>query len=797
MVRRPLLYMALSFASAIGISYYLGVPTALIAGGILWCILIISVRGFRNLRTRACETRVFGKKNTKLFIIALTMYTMGAGDFYLNEALESKWTPDEGSEIQIKGKVLQKEDRYTSVDGSEMVQIKAQVTEIDEESVSIKKKILIKYYGNYESVSAVPGDVFTCSGEVQMSDGRRNPGCFDYSLYLKSIGVCSIVKASSVETCKTSGRGTIRGRMYIIRNDFGKKLEEAAGEGTASMMRAVLFGDKTGMDEDVMEEFRKNGTAHVLAVSGLHVGMVYGFISFLWRWRKGKFYFVTVMLILICYMAMASFAPSVVRAVFMISLHLFSKVKNKRYDLSSAAFFSALVMMLMNPMCLFNTGFQMSYLAVLTISLMIPVIKRFYSGVFLGSAAAQLGLMPYTAYMFNYISLGAVFVNVIIIFIAGLIVPLGLCAMVFMLVFPPAFYPAAVVLSRLCALLETVNSVTAIDGFLVFPVVSPGKAFIAGYYLCLLFFLSEEGRLMIIRKKKKTAVIMLMLLMMLSFGFGKLAGDDFKRAELVFVDVGQGDCMHFRTEDGKNYMIDGGGSINYNIGKNTLKAYLLKNGVKKLDGVFVTHLHTDHYKGVSELCAEGMVKKLFIYEGNEVKEAEIAKETGMEAENIIYLSKGQTVNLSEEEKVQVMWPERKSRTEYLNMAENEEDENGSSLILKVVLKNGSFIATGDVDEECLDDIAEQWKEAVKCDVIKVAHHGSKYSYSDEFVGAVDPDYAVFQVGKNNYGHPDEGVIENYRQKGIMIYRNDTDGAIGFDFRKNGRTEVVTIAGEER
>ncbi len=103
--------------------------------------------------------------------------------------------------------------------------------------------------------------------------------------------------------------------------------------------------------------------------------------------------------------------------------------------------------------------------------------------------------------------------------------------------------------------------------------------------------------------------------------------------------------MHIKAKDGKNYLVDGGGKIDYDLEKKTLKPYLLKNGVRRLDGAFVTHLHTDHYKGVAELCREGMVKKLFLYEGNRDKTGQICQETGMSAEDLVFLRAGQTVSL--------------------------------------------------------------------------------------------------------------------------------------------------------
>lgn len=130
-------------------------------------------------------------------------------------------------------------------------------------------------------------------------------------------------------------------------------------------------------------------------------------------------------MVLIGYSFLASFSPSVVRASVMIVLHLYAKVRHLRYDLGSASFVVLLMILLKNPMQLFHTGLQMSFLAVLTLSAAAPFFRKFYQGIFLSSGVVQLGLLPYTAYVFNYVSLAAVFINVPIIFLAGFLVPLG------------------------------------------------------------------------------------------------------------------------------------------------------------------------------------------------------------------------------------------------------------------------------------------------------------------------------------------------------------------------------------
>ena len=778
-VRRPLLYIAFAFAAPAAAGYYCGAKVLILTAGA--CMLIMA------LNSRGCRLPA-------VLCIVLVSYLTGTVNFMLYDAVKGAPVLREGEVYEMTGKTIQIDHKEMS-DGTYRNQYRVRICSLGG-NVMPSRDVLVVRYAENADYGTVPGDIVNIEGTAERPSQRRNPGCFDYSLYLRSAGINDVIKADKVEVTDGKGKHTAAGRLYVFRETFLSRLEQKAGRDASSMMGAILFGEKDEMDEDVLEEFQKNGTAHVLAVSGLHIGIIYAVISKLWRWKKGRLHFAATMTFFCGYAVLASFSPSVTRAVFMIGLHQFATLTNRRYDLYSAAFCTAVVMMLRNPMCIFNTGFQMSFLAVLTMMMVMPAAERIYKGIFTASISVQAGLMPYVAYVFNYLSPGALFVNVPVIFLTGIIVPVGLCAMGFSVLSDGMFSVASAAAAGLCRMMTVLNHVSAEDGITVFEVTSPGKGTLAFYYLSLMVFLLEEGRLAIKRRGgKKMIPLMLSAVLAVSFSFGKICSSGFEQADLTFVDVGQGDCIHFRTEDGGNYFVDGGGSINFNVGKKVLKPYLLKNGVKKLDGAFVTHLHTDHYKGIAELCREGMVKRLYLYEGNRPREKEILRETGLGSEALTYLYKGQTVQLSAETSVKVLWPDRKTERTYEKMLQREEDENQSSLIMKICMQDASVIATGDVDADCLQKIGDAWRSDIRCDILKVAHHGSRYSYSEEFTKQVSPSYAVFQVGKNNFGHPDNGVVENYRQNGIMIYRNDEDGAVGFAFSYDGKAEVMTMSGQ--
>ncbi len=663
-----------------------------------------------------------------------------------------------------------------------VVKVSGTVTSVskDDEAYRFKVKkeggaILVGYYGTVANYRDLAGQRVAFCGEAFLPQQRRNPKCFDYRQYLRACGIQVQMTADSMEVLP-GGEDFLVRMVSQVRSHFEEKLEIYADRQTKAMAMALLFGDKSALSEDLYESFQKNGTAHVLAVSGLHIGILYGFLAFLWRAKKGFFFHFLVAGALLFYAALAEFSPSVVRAAIMIALHLIAGILHRRYDLLSAAAFTFLAMLCANPMLLFHVGFQLSFLAIASLGIVLPFAQRFYQGIFLSSAAIQMGMLPYMAYAFNYVSLGAFFVNVPIVFLAGVLLPVGISMMAVSYVSEHAFQLGAWFLRQGFQALTMLNDFVYAGGRTSFDVVSPPLFFLAAYYGLFFLGVSEKGRILFLRREWKKLALCGMLALSLAAWTAAAGNDGFSQAEIVFVDVGQGDCIHVKTPEGKHYLLDGGGSAYYDVGKKILKPYLLKNGVRKLDGAFATHLHEDHYGGIRSLAKEGMVDSIGVYEGCQVMEAELEQETGA---SFFYLRQGQRVTLGEGVYLDILAPERKTKEEYVQMAENQEDENQSSLVMKLTCGQVSLLVTGDIDQEGEESLVDKYRAGqLRCDVLKVAHHGSKYSSSDSFIDAVSPDIAVFQVGKNNFGHPAQTVVEKYRQRGIMICRGDFCGAIG-------------------
>lgn len=771
-MRRPAVFISAAFGIGVFTAFHIN------TGQIMWIILMICAiavfiwEKFREINER--KHNLNGRTcNRYVRMICLFICFAAAGGCCLEyEKINiDKAEKNFGRDLNVEGIVLSADEK----DGYYMLTVGGR-----------EYNYLVRYYGEIKDVSLYIGSTVNAFGHVQKPAEKRNPACFDYELYLRSCGIGAIIDAKTINIMP-GGEIPFLKITVGIRSDLSSRLTRMTNQETKGMIMAILFGDKNGMEENIYEEFRENGTSHVLAVSGLHVGVLYGFFVTLWRGRKGCLFYIVTMIILLMYTILADCSPSVVRAALMIILHSTSGIMHRRYDILSATGITFLIMLSAEPYRLFNTGFQLSFIAMASIGVVLPYMKNFYKGIFLSSAAIQLGMMPYTAFVFNYVSLSSVVANVPVIFIAGILLPIALCLLAGPILPESLFEIAVHILEIGCDVLIGVNRLFYADGLMSLDVVSPPVWLLVLYYGIVFMFMSEAGQLMRLRQMKKKLTACIILIVMIAVCVNCVTYDGFGMAGVTFVDVGQGDCIHIRTRDGKNYLIDGGGSQQYDVGMKTLKPYLLKNGVRHIDAAFVTHLHQDHYGGIRSLAEDGMIDKIGVYEGNRLNEKEL--ESGAD---LFYLYEGQKVTLGQDVFLEVMAPERKSTEEYEKLMDDESDENSSCLIFKLIYMDVSILVTGDIGAEGESELINRWGNELKCDVLKVPHHGSRLSSSAGFIEASDPSAAVFQVGKNNYGHPAEDVIEAYEQKGINIYRNDRDGAVGIIISESGTAKVIKM-----
>ena len=703
------------------------------------------------------------------FIMAVAILVTDSITGYTSDYLEGL----EGNNAAVTGRVVsivKKDDEYFKLQLSDVSIIS------DNGARSYKKKILVNVYSDIADYRTVLWDRVYITGAVSIPKERSNPGTFDYRRYLKSIGIRCIITAENIENVKKAGG--IAALLKSAKCRTADIFESALGDDSAVVM-GLLFGETSGIDEDIIETFRRGGTAHVLAVSGLHLGLLYSFLCRFKRKKRSIPADIAIVLALSAYTALAGFTASVVRACLMIFIHIAGNHLNRRYDLISSTCVSMIIILAVNPMQIYSAGFQMSFLAVITLGIMIPLIQKKIKGILLPMIAVQTGMVPYTMYVFNYVSLTSVISNIPVYFIAAAMIPAGISVIAFCWL-PVIAKPAAMITGLFVKLLLWCNDFTYMGGVFTFDVASPSVIFLAVYYIFIFYMCSEAGQIALIRRNYKKIAAVFAAAVICGTGCSVYLSDGFEKTDMVFVDVGQGDCLHIKA-GGKNLLIDGGGSFNYNVGKSTLKPYLLKNGVTKIDMAIATHLHTDHYQGLKELSQTYRIKKLGVYEANSVNENHLKKE--FKTDEILYLAAGDVINMSRNVSVEVLSPDRGNPLD-------EKDENKNSLVLRVNVKGSSVLMTGDIDEKGEKTLIADTD--IKTDILKIAHHGSRYSSCEKFIAVAAPKIAVIQVGKNTYGHPSEEVIKRLEEHKITVLRNDEQGAVGIRVNKAGDFGIVTM-----
>ena len=654
---------------------------------------------------------------------------------------------DDEKEVEYIGKIVrvrEKADKYS---------LRVRLLERDGAAISFCEDALLSYRGEACSAADLLNTVVAFRAKLCDAQPARNPHCFDYRDYLKSY---DIVKTASLNIRRPrwtayTPKEKYERFLYKARNEFlGRTGEEAKG-----IMAGVLFGDTSYLQEEVYDEFRSNGTAHILAVSGLHVGILYGIYKKIAGKRRRLAALLLLLAMLFTYGTLSMWSTSAIRAILMIAISTVGRYTDRRYDMLTAMSVAALLLIVQNPYVIFGSGFQMSFLAISSIAFFRPIIPQKIPESLAAAVAVSFGLLFYQADVFNYISLVSLVVNIPIIFLTGYFVPialLGFAASIFGMYTAPLRAAA----EGLALILTKVNGISTLGGFSSVDVPSLPKG-ITIFFLCVLFFLASETFL-IYRHRKETKKIGAVLLLILSlslvaeaFSYSEITHD-----QIVFVDVGQGDCIHLRAGR-KNILIDGGGKIEYNTGKRTLKPYLLKNGAAKVEAALATHLHTDHYKGLTELRECMRVDRLY---------------TAMTA--------GSTLKAAPNIRIETLWP--------LEIKEkNAQDENKNCSVFMIHYDKYKILVTGDLDSEGEREMIRYYGDSgrLRADVLKVGHHGSKTSTCEEFLKYVSPKIAVIQVGQNTYGHPAAETLERLEKQGIMVFRNDQSGAVGLRLKEDG------------
>ena len=794
---RLLVFLTLAYIFGIALGAYLPLQTWIYVavGAFLWALW-----------------NLMAQRNTLWSLIPFLLLFLAAGSLAYTFAVDQAGgniQPYHEQRCTLNGMVA---DEPLWHDDRVVFPLKLNSIQVREERKAATGTVRVTLYRDGEADAALAyGQVVSVRGLLVVPEGKRNPGGFDYRAFLETRGMAAAFYGeanSLVSGGFSEGLSPVRLLALELKDKMKAVLQTHLPPDAGGLLVAILFGERQALDPGVEEGVRRSGVAHMMAVSGLHIGLLAALLFVLFK-RVGLVGWPAWLLlvsILFAYTYLTGLKPSTLRAFIMIAMGVGALCLGRSKDLPTAVAVAALFTLVYNPLLLFHVGMQLSYGATLSILLFAGPLQQAIAlaltrlpvsvfpstwqdnlgGLIAVSIAAQIGILPLIGHYFKEVSLLALPANVLILPVMALLLGIGLvCAVVGLLM--PAI--AAFLTLTAYPLLAYILFVTGVLGSLPFAVrevFPPRPLEIFIYYSIILFVVWKGGKIRqflssltpyLNLRVRAFYLLALLLIIAMPFSWWGLPRLQERPLEVVFLDVGQGDAVFMHTPGGMNILLDGGGRPAYmedieRVGRMVVIPFLEERRVRKLDMVIVSHPHEDHYGGLLAVLDKIPVELLVTNAELVDTESYNRLLTLAEAQGIprLILERGDVLPLEPSLKINVLCPPARL------FQGTGSDVNNNSLVMQLLYRDVSFLFTGDIE-----DAAVRWMLAENLlegsQILKVPHHGGYMDRFSFFLEAVNPQIAVIQVGRNSFGHPHDMIFSLLQEQCPEVYRTDWYGAV--------------------
>lgn len=536
-------------------------------------------------------------------------------------------------------------------------------------------------------------------------------------------------------------------------------------------MLTVWLGDRRAIASETYRAFLHSGTAHVLAVSGVYIGIVFVMMSYILSAivRRRRLRTLLIMAAVLLFAVVAGARISTLRAAIMIMLYLLADLFDREPDAPTALSVAAILFAVHDPDVLFDAGFQLSFLSVSSIllfsntirsrmGLLPPVLRQGLSS----TLAVQIVPLPVALNLFHVLPLAAIPANLLVIPLLSVV--LWICALtsIASLIVPPVapiFGHALQPFVYLIALIsESVSNMRDSHVFLTSPTTLAVICYWINALAIVLALHRRQGRWVSMAIALSSAIATIAVWSPLR-----------QPAEITFLDVGHGDSTFIRTPTGETILVDGGDKTGFiDVGERVVAPFLWSNHVSRLDKIVGTHADRDHIGGLHFIVEHFDVGTLYLGPDREETPTEKELLARCEARSVpvVRIHGGDAIPVSGAN-IKVLhppddWPETTS-------------ENDSSVVLQVTWPGMNVLLTGDIEENAESTLTSGTLDA---NVLKIPHHGSQTSSTAPFIEKIDPAYAVVSSGRRFGGAVlREWVLDRYRARGVTIYRTDWHGGV--------------------
>lgn len=638
--------------------------------------------------------------------------------------------------------------------------------------LSYQRQVLV--YENQQTTLKI-GYKVKAAGSYAPLEEASNPGQFDQKAYYEARGIGMVLKKAKLTVIEAKENIFFQ-KLYELRSFWAQNLEKITGKEEAALLKAMLLGEKSGLKKEQKELYQSGGISHILAISGLHISLV-GMLLYRFLRKKKRSYPFSALVsgsCMVVYGFLTGFGVSAKRAVFMFLVYLGAELLGETYDVVSALALSGLLILAEQPLQLFQCGFQLSFLSVGAVALGYPALqkrlgwKKKAAMSLLSGLSVTLFTLPCTLYWFYEWMPYAVFLNLIVIPLVPVVFLSGAAGML---------TGGASVAAGMFLAGASAGVLRFFQTLLERTEVLPGSRAVIGqpelWQIALYYVLVGAavwgGRC---RARKKNQHRIEVRIFFIIFALCMLCFPFHRPAEVTFLDVGQGDAVFLRTEAGTTCLIDGGSTTVSDVGTYRLLPFLKSRGVSSLDYLFLSHMDADHINGAEELLKDQFrgipIRHLCLsaLPGDETRER-LEKEARLFGTELCYISRG-TVFREKGAEIRCLSPVKDQK---------KEDENENSEVLMVEISGLRILFTGDLGEKGEQELLEAGTD-LRAAVLKVGHHGSRFSTGEDFLEAISPGVAVISCAEDNrYGHPAPETVERLERAGCRIFYTMKSGAV--------------------
>jgi competence protein ComEC len=671
------------------------------------------------------------------------------------------------------------------------------------------------------------GDEIIFYSKIRAIRNFNNPDGFDYqrAMAFKKIWGRAYTQSNKISVRskeKAARRGSVMDRYRAEISDLIDRSIATGKPGednVKAVLNALLVGDKTHISTPLRDAFNRAGVSHLLAISGLHMGIV-AFTAFLivrwivsfikpllWLGWSKKTAAVLSFIPILAYGILAGMSPSTQRAVIMVGVFLLAFLFDRDQDLVNTIAVAAMIILILHPPSLFSISFQLSFAAVLSIVHGLshvrrkdgqdrnPISKLYEKLVIMAMVTffATIGTAPLVMHYFNQVSLIGLLVNLIVVPVIGFtVVPVGLTSvLLYMFSSEAALWCmkiSAAILEKSIQLIRFFSELS----FAAVKTVTPSIFEICLAYLMLWGLLNwvaikvrtaEEdiGK----RQKRLRTAALVFVIAAIAFSadvfYWAYARYWHKDLRVTVLDVGQGNAALLELPGGHNLLVDGGGFSDnaiFDTGEMIVAPFLWRKKIKTIDTILLSHANSDHLNGLIYIAEHFNVKTAITnheYAGTKGfgRFMSVLEKKGVAHPRFQELERNVTIN---NVNLQILHPENDFIQR--NKHEGWRNLNNNSIVVKVVFGNHTFLFPGDIMAMAEKALVESNGGMLKSDVLLVPHHGSDTSSTPLFLSHVDPKTAIISAGwHNRFGFPDNGVLQRYESMDCRVYRTDVHGAV--------------------